>query len=62
MTYSIDVLTQVSAVNRALQSVALVLLNDHLSNCVTEAVAEGGMAAEDKLTEAQRAAERLVRA
>ncbi|MGI8753942.1 MAG: metal-sensitive transcriptional regulator [Acidimicrobiales bacterium] len=59
--YCIDVLTQVSAVNRALQSVALVLLGDHLSHCVTKAVAEGGPAAEDKLKEAQAAIERLVR-
>ncbi len=40
--YCIDVLTQVSAVNSALRSVALNLLDEHLSHCVTRAVAEGG--------------------
>ncbi len=60
-TYCIEVLTQVSAINGALQSVALLLLGDHLSHCVTDAVAEGGTAAEEKLKEAQDAIERLVR-
>jgi CsoR family transcriptional regulator, copper-sensing transcriptional repressor len=60
-TYCIDVLTQVSAANRALQSVALELLNDHLSHCVQEAVVAGGPAAEEKVKEAQAAIERLVR-
>ena len=36
--YCIDVLTQVSAVTRALQAVALGLLEEHLGHCVTEAV------------------------
>ena len=40
--YCIDVLTQISAVNSALQSVALGLLDEHLGHCVTQAVAEGG--------------------
>ena len=40
--YCIDVLTQISAVNSALQSVALGLLEEHLGHCVTQAVAEGG--------------------
>ena len=39
--YCIDVLTQISAVNSALQSVALGLLEEHLNHCVTQAVAEG---------------------
>ena len=60
-TYCIDVLTQVSAATRALQSVALELLGDHLSHCVQEAVAEGGPAAEEKVAEARAAIERLVR-
>ncbi len=59
--YCIDVLTQVSAVTRALQGVALQLLGDHLAHCVRDAVAEGGPEAEAKMTEAQRAIERLVR-
>src|SRR5579884_2719276 len=40
--YCIDVLTQISAVNSALQSVALGLLDEHLGHCVTNAVAAGG--------------------
>lgn len=60
-TYCIDVLTQVSSVTRALQSVALVLLGEHLAHCVVEAVAEGGPAAEEKIIEARAAIERLVR-
>lgn len=39
--YCIDVLTQISAVNSALRSVALNLLDEHLNHCVTRAVAEG---------------------
>lgn len=60
-TYCIDVLTQVSAATKALQSVALELLGDHLSHCVQEALLEGGQAAEQKVKEAQAAIERLVR-
>ena len=60
--YCIDVLTQVSAATRALQSVALELLGDHLGHCVREAVAEGGPEADAKVAEARQAIERLVRA
>lgn len=59
--YCIDVLTQVSAVTAALRSVALGLLEGHLSHCVAQAVAEGGPAAEDKVREASAAIARLVR-
>jgi CsoR family transcriptional regulator, copper-sensing transcriptional repressor len=59
--YCIDILTQVSAATRALQSVALGLLQDHLAHCVTQAVAEGGDAAEAKVREASEAITRLVR-
>jgi DNA-binding FrmR family transcriptional regulator len=59
--YCIDVLTQVSAVNSALRSVALNLLDEHLNHCVTRAVAEGGSDADDKLAEASAAIARLVR-
>jgi DNA-binding FrmR family transcriptional regulator len=59
--YCIDVLTQVSAATKALQAVALELLNDHLSHCVRDAVLQGGTAADDKVREAQAAIERLVR-
>ncbi len=59
--YCIDILTQVSAVTRALQSVALGLLEDHLGHCVTQAVAEGGEAADAKVREASDAIARLVK-
>lgn len=60
-TYCIDVLTQVSATTRALESTALLLLEDHLSHCVAHAVAEGGSVADEKLREASAAIARLVR-
>ena len=59
--YCIDILTQVSAVTRALQSVSLGLLEDHIGHCVTQAVAEGGEVAELKVREASDAIARLVR-
>ena len=59
--YCIDILTQVSAATKALQSVALGLLEEHLGHCVTQAVAEGGDAAADKVREASDAIARLVR-
>jgi CsoR family transcriptional regulator, copper-sensing transcriptional repressor len=59
--YCIDVLTQVSAVNGALQSVALGLLEDHLAHCVAQAAAEGGDVAAEKIREASAAITRLVR-
>lgn len=59
--YCIDVLTQISATTKALQSVALGLLDEHLKHCVTEALAEGGEAADEKVAEAGAAIARLVR-
>jgi DNA-binding FrmR family transcriptional regulator len=59
--YCIDILTQVSAATRALESVALGLLEDHLGHCVTQAVTEGGDVAEAKVREASGAIARLVR-
>jgi CsoR family transcriptional regulator, copper-sensing transcriptional repressor len=60
--YCIDVLTQISAATRALQSVAVGMFDDHLRHCVADAVADGGPDAERKLTEATSAVERLLRA
>ena len=60
-TYCIDVLTQVSAATRALQSVALELLDDHLAHCVADAIAEGGQGADAKVAEASAAIARLVK-
>jgi DNA-binding FrmR family transcriptional regulator len=59
--YCIDVLTQVSAATRALQSVAVNLLDQHLRHCVAEAAARGDRVADERLTEATSAIERLVR-
>ena len=59
--YCIDILTQVSAMTKALQSVALGLLDDHLSHCVVEAAAAGGPEADAKVMEASEAIARLVR-
>ena len=60
-TYCIDVLTQISAATKALEAVALALLDEHLSHCVTHAIQEGGQPAADKLKEATDAIARLVR-
>lgn len=59
--YCIDVLTQVSAATRALEAVALGLLDEHLKHCVTQAAAEGGAVAEQKIAEASAAIARLVK-
>ena len=60
-TYCIDVLTQVSAATRALQSVALGLLEDHLAHCMVEAARAGGAESDAKVREASDAIARLVR-
>jgi len=59
--YCIDVLTQVSATTKALESFALVLLEEHLNHCVADAVREGGEVADARLAEASAAIARLVR-
>jgi len=59
--YCINILDQISATTRALQAVALELLNDHLSHCVANAVAAGGQEAEDKISEASAAIARMVK-
>jgi len=60
-TYCIDVLTQISAATKALEAVALALLDEHLNHCVTHAIQGGGDDASDKLKEASAAIARLVR-
>ena len=59
--YCIDILTQVSAMTKALQSVALGLLNEHLSHCVVRAAQFGGPEPDAKIREASEAIARLVR-
>ena len=59
--YCIDILTQVSAMTKALQSVALGLLDEHIAHCVADAVRDGGPEADAKLKEASEAIARLVK-
>lgn len=59
--YCIDVLTQISAATKALQSVAVGLLDGHLRHCVADAIGEGGPGAEAKIAEATAAVERLIK-
>jgi DNA-binding FrmR family transcriptional regulator len=57
--YCIDVLTQVSAVTKALQAFALGLLDEHMQHCVTDAIATGD--GQEKVAEAMAAVNRLVK-
>ncbi len=59
--YCIDILTQVSAVSRALQCVALALLDEHMERCLLDAARIGGPDEQEKLREASDAIARLVR-
>jgi len=59
--YCIEVLDQISAVTKALQAVAIELLDDHLSHCVADALTAGGAEAHEKVAEASAAVARLVR-
>ena len=59
--YCIDILTQVSAATKALQSVALGLLDEHMAHCVVDAARQGGEEQDIKLKEASDAIARLVR-
>lgn len=59
--YCIDILTQVSAATKALESVALSLLDQHLQHCVADAARAGGEEADQKIAEASAAIARLVR-
>jgi DNA-binding FrmR family transcriptional regulator len=59
--YCIDILTQISAVTRALQEVALGLLDEHLAHCVRDAIESGGPEADAKVAEASAAITRLIR-
>ncbi|MCF8587361.1 metal-sensitive transcriptional regulator [Gordonia liuliyuniae] len=59
--YCIDILTQVSAMTKALEAVSLGLLSDHMSHCVVAAAREGDEAADEKIAEAMKAITRLVK-
>lgn len=59
--YCIDVLTQVASVTRALQGVAVGMLDDHVRHCVRQAAEEGPAAADEKIDEALAVIARLVK-
>jgi len=59
--YCIDVLTQVAAVTKSLQGVGMGLLDEHLRHCVRAAIADGGVEGDEKIEEALKAVERLLR-
>ncbi len=59
--YCIDILTQVAAATKALQAVALGLLEEHLGPCVSQAMADGGARAAEQVRQASDAIARLVR-
>ncbi|MFF9406264.1 metal-sensitive transcriptional regulator [Streptomyces anandii] len=59
--YCIDILTQVSASTKALQSFALQLLEEHLRHCVADAALKGGDEIDAKVEEATKAIARLLR-
>ena len=61
-TYCIDVLTQISAVTKALKSVAVGLLEEHVRHCVRDAAADDPQRADAMIEDAVRAIERLVKA
>ena len=61
-TYCIDVLTQISAASRALQSVAVGLLDEHLRHCVADAIVADEESGQEKVAEATAAIERLLKA
>ncbi|HVC15425.1 MAG TPA: metal-sensitive transcriptional regulator [Acidimicrobiales bacterium] len=52
--YCIDILTQIAAVDTALEAVALKILDDHVNHCVTHALASG-----DEAVAAQKSKELL---
>jgi CsoR family transcriptional regulator, copper-sensing transcriptional repressor len=61
--YCIDVLTQISAVTTALESLAFRILDDHVNHCVAGALASGDAAeAETKSRELLEAVHRFSRA
>ena len=59
--YCIDVLTQIVSVTKALQSVGLGLLDEHLRHCVRDAAEASRAEGDEKVEEAVRAVERLLK-
>ena len=60
--YCMDLLTQIGAVSKALESVALEVLDGHVRHCVTDALASGDeQAAAEKSEELLAAVQRFAR-
>jgi CsoR family transcriptional regulator, copper-sensing transcriptional repressor len=59
--YCVDILTQVAAVQTALEQVAVRVLDGHVRHCVADAVSDGGDGAEEKLDELMAAVQRFTR-
>jgi DNA-binding FrmR family transcriptional regulator len=60
--YCIDILTQIAAVNTALESLAFKVLDDHVNHCVADAIASGDRtAAAEKTEELLAAVQRFAR-
>ena len=60
--YCIDILTQISAANTALEALAFKILDDHVNHCVADALAAGdSAAAEQKGQELLDAVQRFAR-
>ena len=59
--YCIDVLTQISSATRALQGVAVNMLDDHVRHCVRDAIDQGPSAADERIDEALDVIHRLIR-
>ncbi len=59
--YCIDVLTQISSATRALQGVAVTMLDDHVRHCVRDAIEDGPDAADAKVDEALDVISRLIK-
>ena len=60
--YCVDILTQIGAVNTALESLAYKILDEHVNHCVAGAIASGDAAvAEEKSRELLAAVHRFAR-
>ena len=59
--YCIDILTQIAAIDSALENLGLALLEDHLNHCVKGALAAGDDQADERVAEAMLAIKRMVK-
>ena len=59
--YCVDILTQVAAVQTALEQVAVNVLDAHVRHCVADAVAGEGPQADEKLDELMTAVRRFAK-